>query len=275
MKIAEMKTVAQETLADFIRVMPDVPFTMNDIIIEFAQKGKLVERFAALCAVCCPRRVLNEAQQQNLSETVRGNAIIGEDKSAVIFRVDYKLPEEALREVMLHEFMHIFCAKNEVDGEHFIDIYGNGLTIDDDDYADAGYHLWSEFIAQHYAMVHCETMEPSFEMAQGFIFDYICEVVVGKVSAKDNLAQVFARLLNCSDFEEVLARIENDPEFFFIDSEKFGEQARQSFLRILRYLRDMLNREKPWKIDLEQMLDLGELYTGFLALNTAFLLGAA
>jgi hypothetical protein len=81
---------------------------------------------------------------------------------------------------------------------------------------------------------------------------------------------VCARLLNCSDFEEVLARIENNPEFFFIDSEKFGAQARQSFLKIRRYIRDLLNREKLWRC-----LTLGALYTGFLAFNTAFLSGAA
>ncbi|GHU59685.1 hypothetical protein AGMMS49975_27520 [Clostridia bacterium] len=206
---------------------------------------------------------------------MRGNAIIGADKSAVIIRVDYKLPEEALREVMLHEFTHIFCAKNEVDGEHFIDIYGNGLTIDDDDYVDAGYHLWSEFIAQHYALIHCETAKPSFERAHDFIFDNICKVVAGTASAKDCLAQTYAHLYNCSDFEEILSRIESDPNFFFVDGEKFGKQARQSFLRILSYLRDMLNRDKPWKISLEQMLDLGELYMTFLAFNTVFLSGVA
>jgi hypothetical protein len=272
MKVTEMQGIAQETFADFIRVMPDVPFGTDDIIIEFVPKSKLVERFKALCGICCPRRILNESQEAELAAGVRGNAIIGEEKSAVIIRVDYKLPEQALRIVMFHEFMHIYCAKTEVDGEHFIDIYGNGLTIDDDDYVDAGYHLWSEFIAQYYALLHTGTKSHSFDMAQGLIFDYISKVVSGNLSAKDCLAQTYAYLITCSDFEEVQNELVSNPDFFFIDSVPYGADARRLFLQILSCLREQLCADKPCKINSDFMVELGEPYTTFLGFNTLFLM---
>jgi hypothetical protein len=274
MKVTEMRAIAQSTLADFIQVMPDVSFGANDIIVEFVQKNKLVERFKVLCEICCPRRILNESQEAELATGVRANAIIGEERSAVIVRIDYKLPEQGLQTVMFHEFMHIYCAKTEVDGEHFIDIFGNGLTIDDDDTVDAGYHLWSEFVAQYFALIHTEDSKPMYRMAQELIFDYICEVVGGNNLAKSSLAQTYARLMNCSDFEKVLSDIENDPNFFFIDSEKFGADARRAFLRILSLLRGQLSKDNPQKINISLMLDLGGLYLTFLTYNSLFLASA-
>jgi hypothetical protein len=37
---------------------------------------------------------------------------------------------DTLKEVIFHELTHIFCAKTEMDGEHFIDIYDDGATFD-------------------------------------------------------------------------------------------------------------------------------------------------
>jgi hypothetical protein len=131
--------------------------------------------------------------------------------------------------------------------------------------------LWSEFIAQHYALIHTESRKPSFAMAQSLIFDYICEVTARNDSAKDFLAQTFARLINCSDFEETLARIENDPKFFFVDDAKYGVNARKTFLRLLSLLRGQLRKEEPWTIHIGLMVELGEAYMSFLAFNSIFL----
>ena len=56
MNLTEMQFIASDTLEYFIRIMPDVPFTVNDVVIEFAPKTKMAERARALCAryVCSP-----------------------------------------------------------------------------------------------------------------------------------------------------------------------------------------------------------------------------
>jgi hypothetical protein len=207
MKLMEMRECAAETPAHFIKVMPDVPFSEDDIIVEFVPKSKMVQRYLALREICCPMRVWNDGKEKQLATEVRGNAIIGKTKSAVIVRIDYRLPESVLRTVMFHEYMHIFCAKTEVDGEHFIDVYGTGLTFDDDDIIDFGYRFRSEFVAQYYALKHTESRKPPFAAVQDFIFDCMVDVEVGNTGAGSNFAQTCARLMTCADFDDILVRL--------------------------------------------------------------------
>ena len=45
----EIKNCGVETLSYFIQTMPDVPFSEDDIIIEFAKKKDMAERAKTLC----------------------------------------------------------------------------------------------------------------------------------------------------------------------------------------------------------------------------------
>ncbi|MCL2301350.1 MAG: hypothetical protein FWC27_14500 [Firmicutes bacterium] len=49
MTLKEMQACAAETLAYFLEVMPEAPFTAEDIIIELAPKAQMAERAMALC----------------------------------------------------------------------------------------------------------------------------------------------------------------------------------------------------------------------------------
>jgi len=81
------------------------------------------------------------------------------EKSVVLVRINSKRDKKDFRRIIVHELMHVFCGKLEIDGEHFIDIYGSGTTpdcdLEDAEYDGmivAGYKIWSEFIAQYYAV---------------------------------------------------------------------------------------------------------------------------
>ena len=50
----------------------------------------------------------------------------------VLVGMDSKIGKKDFRRIIVHELMHIFCAKLEMDGDHFIDIYGSGTTPDID-----------------------------------------------------------------------------------------------------------------------------------------------
>ena len=159
MTLNEMKDCAAETLSFFIQVMPEVPFTADDIIIEFAQKKDMADRAKALCKKYCPEKIINESQFRQLTESIAANALIGRVKSAVIVRINYKIDRHNWRKIFFHEFAHIYCTKLEMDCTHFIDIYGSGHTPDInpeneiyDGYLNAGYVVWSEFIAQYYTL---------------------------------------------------------------------------------------------------------------------------
>jgi hypothetical protein len=270
MKLIEMKSVATDTLAFFVRIMPDTPFTVDDIVIEFALSAKMAERAHALCAQYSPEKTINESQALELNRTITANALIGKEKSAIIARNDYKRSEQEWREIFFHELMHIFCAKLEVDGEHFVDVYGSGTTPENpnmtaaektyDGFLVAGHIVWSEFIAQYYTWKHTETQHPTVSQVSGYINDLLYSV--GRIDANGSkyaLSFACARLLTCTDTEETISML-NEP-----DDEMPIEQ--QAFLSCLILLYEHLQAEKPWKISEEFIADLGIRYLSFLAEN--------
>ena len=76
--------------------------------------------------------------------------------------------------------MHICCAKAEMDGEHFIDVYGSGHTpdanpddVEYDGEVSAGYAVWAEFVAEYHAMMKTATQKHYFSDIAEYIFDLL------------------------------------------------------------------------------------------------------
>jgi hypothetical protein len=124
MKLVEMKSVAADTLAYFVRIMPDTPFTVDDIVIEFAPSAKMAERARALCAQYSPDKTINASQARELNRTIAANALIGKEKSVVIARIDYKRSVQEWREIFFHELIH---KRIIVDFSHLKDEWQNGF----------------------------------------------------------------------------------------------------------------------------------------------------
>jgi len=278
MKLTEMQTVAQKVLADFIRMMPDAPFTENGIVIEFAPKNKMVERAKALCALYVPDKTFSESQMWELENIIGGNALIGREKSAVLIRVNSKLSVKDLREIVYHELVHIFCGKMEMDGEHFIDTYGSGHTPDEnpenvlyDGQLNAGYVVWSEFIAQYYALryVHQGGFPSSWLSAE--LIGLLDEVHAGNfMGSKRDFSMVCSYMLACSDVERLLERLK-EPGYIFDDDKPFGAETRSGFNRCLQLLNENLKKEKPWKITRHFIEELGVNYIAFFGMNSIYL----
>jgi hypothetical protein len=278
MTLSEMRDCATETLTFFIQSMPDVPFTESGIVIEFAPKAKMADRARALCAEYVPDKIINETQAEQLENSIAANALIGREKSAVIVRVDHRQTQQGWRRILFHEFTHIFCAKLEMNGEHFIDIYGSGHTPDlhpeneiYDGQVNAGYVLWSEFIAQYYALKYCENAIYNFCDISDSVFDTLGEISVGSGDdGKSALAQICAYMLTCKDTDETLAAL-SEPNFIYPEGEPGSEMAKAAFQNVILFLRGRLQNEKPWKITEEFIADLGGKYIWFITANSRFL----
>jgi len=132
LKLEEMRQCAADTLTFFIQAMPDAPFTEGDIVFSFAKKSEMASRALELCAQYCPEKIINGSQLNHLRKSIAANALIGREKSAVLVHIDSKIGKKVFRRIIIHELMHVFCGKLEMDGEHFIDIYGSGTTPDVD-----------------------------------------------------------------------------------------------------------------------------------------------
>jgi hypothetical protein len=280
MTLKEMQTCAAETLDYFLEVMPDAPFTKDDIIIEFVPKERMAERAAALCEQYVPNRHVNESQAKQLVSTIAGNALIGRDKSAVISFIDYKASHRWIREMMFHEFAHIYCTKMEMDGEHFIDIYGSGATPENPDMTPeerqydgllvAGHYVWSEFIAQYYALLHTAPRGCRIVDVIEFVVRHLGEITLASNDlSKGALAQIMAALLTCTDAKSKQSQTKL-LQFLFPDGEPMAQETRQAFIGCFRLLQSRLDREEPWKITEDFIAELGAKFVEFKGMNSFF-----
>jgi hypothetical protein len=280
MTLAEMKTCAAETLSYFIQTMPDVPFTENDIVIEFAKRKDMADRVKALCAIYVPDKIINESQTAQLNESITANALTGRDKSAVIACINHKIDRQRWRMIFFHEFTHIFCAKREIDGEHFIDIYGSGHTPDEnpdnkirDGHLNSGYFVWLEFIAQYYALIKTANRAYDFAEADSFIFDLLSDVTAINLElSKGSFAQACAYWLTCRDAKETIDGLDNldDPDYIIPKSVKYSAETKVALHDCLEYLHTQTKREKPWKISEDFIESLGAKFNMFRVMNNFY-----
>ena len=279
MTLEKIQACAAETLSLFMRTMPDIPFAEEDITFEFVPRQKMVERAKALYALYRPDDSINDTRAWELENIVAANAIIGRERSAVLACVDLKNTRQEWRDVFFHELMHIFCAKSEMDGEHFIDIYGSGHTSgknpDNKDYDGAlnvGYVIWSEVIAQYYALVKASGRFSFARIDMQTIAEHLLEVHSGASpqSCKRCFSMACSYLLACSDAGKVLSRI-GTPDFIWKDGAPYGQESRTSFLACAKLLYEHLQNDKPWKITEEFIGDLGTAFFMFKMMNSFYM----
>jgi hypothetical protein len=272
----EIKDCAAETLSYFMRTMPDIPFSADDIIIDFAKKKDMAKRARELCAIYVPDKIINESQARQLNKSIAANALIGREKSAVLVCLDFKATENEWRMLFFHEFMHIFCAKLEIDGKHFIDVFGSGHTPDEnpedkiyDGIINAGYVVWSEFIAQYFALSKACDDDYDFPEVMDYINKLLCEVSVATNElSKGSFSMACAYLLTCGDAEELL---NPDPADENPDPAPYEKENKAALLNCLRYLHEQLQTDKPWKISEEFIEMLGGKFNGFKTMNSMYL----
>jgi len=271
MTLNEMQACAAETLTYFIQTMPDVPFTEDDIVIKFAKKDDMADRAKALCAIYKPDKIINESQARLLNHSIAANALTGKEKSVVLVRINHKNNKQDWRHMLFHEFMHIYCTKLEVNGEHFIDIYGSGHTPDEnptnkeyDGFLNAGYYIWTEFIAHYYTMLKTEDKPYTYSDIADDAFSLLGEVNLAydETKAKDSFARACAYLLTCDNGNILSDLVEID------DTDPEERKTEKALRRCLEHLHGNLLKEKPWEINEAYIADLGNKFLFFKVMNS-------
>ena len=274
----EMRACAAETLTFFVQAMPDVPFAEKDIVFAFAKKSEMANQALELCAQYCPEKILNESQLRQLGESIAANALIGRGKSAVLIRSDNKVGKMDFSRIVFHELMHIFCAKLEMDDTHFIDIYGSGTTPDidpEDKTYDgmivAGYSVWSEFIAQYYAVKMIDKKRHGFTEIAESVTRLFHDVHVDDLEgSKGAFSMICAYWLTCTDLDESLDALEK-PGMFMPIEEPHGVETQEALFNCIDYLYKHMQNDKPWKISEDFIYGLGFRFSIF-RLKTANIL---
>jgi hypothetical protein len=166
--------------------------------------------------------------------------------------------------------MHIYCAKTETDGNHFVDIYGSGNPYDEssEDLCD-GYFIWSEFIADYISHEKTINGKSVFEYGcRDDVCQWLDEVIVG-----DDSRRVFEwaciNILTASEPEKIISRI-CEPDYLLSGGGEYVDNARKYLSDCLQLLHEQIQKAKLWKIEQGFILQLGKLYTLFKNYNTIY-----
>lgn len=278
MTLVEMQPIAQETHKDFIQMMPDVPFTEDDMIIEFAPHKKMAERAKALCDLYVPEKIINDSQALELKDIIGVNELIGRKKAAILVCKNSETTTLYLREIMFRELSHILCVKYEMNGERFIDIYGSGNTPDEnpenkvcDGRLTAGYVVWSECIAQYYALKYVNKDKYSVNDLTNDLLGLLSEVNTFDLHrSKRSFAMVCSYLFICDDID-VFIELLDEPDILFDDSKQGGSMTREAFKNCLLKLHSNMQKGKPWKITKDFIEELGTRSIMFAIMNSVYL----
>jgi len=270
MTIAEMREYADRTLKYFLQTMPDVPFGEDDIVFDFAPPNRMFTRYKALCAEYRPSEIILKEHEEQLANNISGQAIIGEGKSAVLINTKQQILKANLRYIIFHELMHIYCAKTEVDGEHFIDKYGGNVPYESDEALRDGYYISSEFIADYYADRYTRDGQFSFDSVRDDISQCLYkDITAGGQDNRRDFEWACLRLLTVFDMESVINRI-IEPDVILSGNSSYAQNARRLFNECVQLLYKQIQTEKPWKVNEDFIAELGENYLSFETVNTLY-----
>jgi hypothetical protein len=279
MRKAEIQAAAAEALDFFIQAMPDVPFTADDIIIDVISKSGLVKHALKLCEICAPGKIISEKNIAGLSD-ISMNAVRGKKKSAVLISLDANRNStpQKIHAAMIHELMHIFTALTEMRGEtHFYDIWGIGTTpkynpTDPNwQYRFDGYFVWTEFIAQYYALRLTQCRGTTLSSNRYRVNEFICDLKSDDRSyIRESIPWICAYYLSSEDAGENLPQPKVKLEV--------SSQTWECLSDCLVYLFEHMQNDKPWEITEAFIIGLGEKLALLLPrkaeLNTLKLLNA-
>ena len=269
MTIADMRECADRTLKFFFQTMPDIPFDENDIIFDFAPPTRMFARYKLLCEKYRPREIILKEHEEQLANGTSGQAVIGENKSAVLICTKQQFLKANLRYIIFHELMHIYCAKTEIAGKHFVDIYGSGEPYNNDEALRDGYYIWSEFIADYYADKYTGSGQFSFESVRDDIRQCLYkDIAAGGKDNRRDFEWACLSLLTLFDTESVINRI-NELDIISGNS-TYAKNARRLFDECVQLLYNQIQTEKPWIITGDFIGELGENYLSFESVNTLY-----
>jgi len=269
MTITEMHERAERTLQYFLESMPDAPFGVSDIVFDFAPPSRMFTRYKALCTEYRPREVILPEHKEQLANGIGGQAIIGKSKSAVLICTKQPYLKANIRRIIFHELMHIYCAKTEVDNEHFIDVYGSGSPYESDEILHDGYFIWSEFVADYYADLYTRQGQLSFESCRDDIINCLAEVIIFPKDNRRYFEWACLNLLTVYKAESVINRL-TEPDFIISGNSEKAHSTRKMLDECIQLLHRQMQTDKPWKINEEFVFLLGEAYSSFKHCNTYF-----
>ena len=274
-----MLLIIDDAIEYFIDSMPKVPFSREDVIVEFFTLDNAIERYVSLCQQYFPRKLdRKDYLNGELFEDAAAMALVGKEKVGMLFRSDLQDSATDFRHGVLHELAHIYCLLREMPrDEHFIDIYlgctpeTDFLTAEErqeDGILSAGYAIWCEFIADYIAvLLDAEGFEHDFRSGASYMSEMLNGLGIGIPTSKRAMSNFLVTIMTCSDVNKAIGKV--------------GSLVNASIRPMLKQIVEMVYEhitlpvvgewgadaasKCPWRIDRDFIRDLGYNYLALLA----------
>ena len=126
-------------------------FSEDNLVLRCFQTENQQEVFEQFCKQYFPDRLEDRYTEDGYFD-FHASAFVGTGDGAdgILLRTDIARHPAELKHILLHELAHIFCTRNEIDGDNFFERYCMDDTIsrEEDGTINAGYAVWRELIAE-------------------------------------------------------------------------------------------------------------------------------
>lgn len=226
-------------------------FSEDNLVLRCFQTENQQEVFEQFCKQYFPDRLEDRYTEDGYFD-FHASAFVGTGDGAdgILLRTDIARHPAELKHILLHELAHIFCTRNEIDGDNFFERYCMDDTIsrEEDGTINAGYAVWRELIAELIA----------------FELDDNCDVVPLR-RKKDLLSYYEGELLtgkNIDDVADALIRAVRDdlaemPEYAHCETAAYAPEPVQEHRRVRRYQYEMMGVVYPQYAEKNILIDYG------------------
>ena len=126
-------------------------FSEDNLVLRCFQTENQQEVFEQFCKQYFPDRLTDQYKEDGYFD-FHASAFVGKEDGVdgILLRTDIARHPAELKHILLHELAHIFCTRNEIDGDNFFERYCMDDTIsrEEDGTINAGYAVWRELIAE-------------------------------------------------------------------------------------------------------------------------------
>ncbi len=233
--------------------------SQDNTVLAFFTPANGITMYESFCERYFPKSLAEKYKVKGYFEGFAAQAFVEGDLNGVLIRSDPPFADEEWDRIFLHEISHIYCTRNEIEGGCFFDRFcmGEGLA---DGAINSGYAIWREAIADIMAdTVANEYTQFNIWDIQDNVQYLYDQMEIENPDSKKIMSVILSQIMLCHEvagteqWEEAEAAIKD--ALFFPES---------NMMDLLKLVFDNLHRDPFWKISVEFIMDLGDLYMAVL-----------
>ena len=234
-------------------------FSKENLEIAFFTPENGVTVYEKFCSDYFPRYLAENYNAPGYMQSFLAQAFWGEDIYGILVRLCSGEPVELWPAVILHELSHIFCSKEECADKSFFDLFCNDDSDAGGPFTIVGYAVWREFIADYLAAHFYDYLSLGTKELRETVHSFDVSISYENPDAKLNMSKLLAYLFWNRDVKEA----ENSEKVIEYLTENLIFSAKMQtdqYYQIISHINNQLAKTEYWKISVEFIDDLGEMY---------------